>query len=239
MAVTVDYTTVNITDDGTTFGTAVRTAFQATQSDLGNRPEKSEDATITGDRTFHVNSVLRTNGYLKSFGILEINGVTDCRSEFNIDNSYRGYFNFISNPVHTGACTFADDITFNGGAKLHAPGATGDVTVAEITMDEVASGNASQNGIKIVKENGGNKIQFIPVFNGVEKSGERLEYIFSAKAWKFADDAIVIMRSLRYATTPPTTASSAGFPGDIAWDSNYIYQCVAINTWKRTAISSW
>lgn len=37
----------------------------------------------------------------------------------------------------------------------------------------------------------------------------------------------------------PATATATGNAGDIAWDSNYIYVCVATNTWKRTALSSW
>ena len=37
----------------------------------------------------------------------------------------------------------------------------------------------------------------------------------------------------------PATAGAAGNPGDICWDSNYIYVCVATNTWKRAALSSW
>ena len=43
---------------------------------------------------------------------------------------------------------------------------------------------------------------------------------------------------LRTAKTP-ATASSAGNAGDICFDSNYIYYCVATNTWKRAALSSW
>lgn len=37
----------------------------------------------------------------------------------------------------------------------------------------------------------------------------------------------------------PSSASDGGVPGTICWDSNYIYICVAANTWKRAAISSW
>lgn len=43
---------------------------------------------------------------------------------------------------------------------------------------------------------------------------------------------------LRTSATP-ATASSAGNQGDIQWDSSYVYVCVATNTWKRTAISTW
>lgn len=37
----------------------------------------------------------------------------------------------------------------------------------------------------------------------------------------------------------PATASSTGVAGTIAYDSNYFYQCVATDTWKRTALSTW
>ncbi|MFM6925806.1 MAG: hypothetical protein ACKOU7_09925, partial [Ferruginibacter sp.] len=43
---------------------------------------------------------------------------------------------------------------------------------------------------------------------------------------------------LRSAKTP-SSSSDTGNTGDIAWDSNYIYVCVATNTWKRVAIASW
>ncbi|WP_068787052.1 hypothetical protein [Paenibacillus phocaensis] len=37
----------------------------------------------------------------------------------------------------------------------------------------------------------------------------------------------------------PASSHSPGNPGDIAWDENYVYVCVAKDTWKRTALSSW
>lgn len=40
-------------------------------------------------------------------------------------------------------------------------------------------------------------------------------------------------------TTPPATAGAAGFAGQLAYDSGFVYVCVALNTWKRAAIASW
>jgi hypothetical protein len=37
----------------------------------------------------------------------------------------------------------------------------------------------------------------------------------------------------------PANASAPGVPGEIRWDSNYIYICVAVDTWKRAAIAAW
>jgi len=37
----------------------------------------------------------------------------------------------------------------------------------------------------------------------------------------------------------PPTATSPGSPGDIAFDTNHIYICVATDTWRRVALSTW
>lgn len=37
----------------------------------------------------------------------------------------------------------------------------------------------------------------------------------------------------------PATSSSAGIAGEICFDGNYLYRCVATNTWKRVALSTW
>jgi hypothetical protein len=36
----------------------------------------------------------------------------------------------------------------------------------------------------------------------------------------------------------PANASATGNAGDICWDANYIYVCVATNSWKRSAITA-
>ena len=37
----------------------------------------------------------------------------------------------------------------------------------------------------------------------------------------------------------PATSTSTGTTGQIAWDSGYVYICVAANTWKRATLNSW
>lgn len=37
----------------------------------------------------------------------------------------------------------------------------------------------------------------------------------------------------------PASAGASGNAGQICWDSNYLYVCVATNTWKRSALSTW
>lgn len=46
--------------------------------------------------------------------------------------------------------------------------------------------------------------------------------------------------SIRVRTSQtPASATAAGDVGQICWDSNYVYVCVADNTWKRAALSAW
>jgi hypothetical protein len=52
-------------------------------------------------------------------------------------------------------------------------------------------------------------------------------------------NANIFAANLIISNTVPATASSNGAAGTIARDSNYIYVCVANNTWKRTALSTW
>ena len=41
------------------------------------------------------------------------------------------------------------------------------------------------------------------------------------------------------ATTAPLANNSAGQTGQIAFDSGYIYVCIATNTWKRASLATW
>ena len=43
---------------------------------------------------------------------------------------------------------------------------------------------------------------------------------------------------LRNSNTP-SSASSTGAKGEICYDTNYVYVCVATNTWKRAALATW
>ena len=43
---------------------------------------------------------------------------------------------------------------------------------------------------------------------------------------------------IRTAQTP-ASAAATGTVGMVCWDSNYIYICIATDTWKRVAIGTW
>lgn len=37
----------------------------------------------------------------------------------------------------------------------------------------------------------------------------------------------------------PSSSTATGTAGTLQWDSDYIYVCVATNTWKRVQITTW
>lgn len=39
--------------------------------------------------------------------------------------------------------------------------------------------------------------------------------------------------------TAPASATATGEQGDVVWTTDYIYVCIAANTWKRVAIATW
>lgn len=54
------------------------------------------------------------------------------------------------------------------------------------------------------------------------------------------EDWVLLDMSVMSITTDyPAPANSTGTPGQIAFDSDYVYICTAANTWKRVALSTW
>ena len=50
---------------------------------------------------------------------------------------------------------------------------------------------------------------------------------------------LTVAGKINLPSQPPASATAAGVAGDIAWDADYVYICVATATWKRAAISTW
>ena len=40
-------------------------------------------------------------------------------------------------------------------------------------------------------------------------------------------------------SSAPATADTSGVAGAVRYDANYIYICIAENTWKRAALETW
>lgn len=70
--------------------------------------------------------------------------------------------------------------------------------------------------------------------DGVKLLQELARAIRELQGGSFDGDSITIAT-----TKTPASAADTGTTGQIAWDSDYLYVCVAADTWKRTALSTW
>lgn len=133
-------------------------------------------------------------------------------------------------------------------------GSTGSIKINARGGD--GTGELQLNAIGSIRIKTFHDIIYNPTGAGIFDVGDRLE--FSAPVIKFTQNfigyAILDFNSLSADQTavwpdtsgtfgvlvsPPATATSAGVPGAFACDTSFAYFCVAANTWRRVAISSW
>lgn len=119
------------------------------------------------------------------------------------------------------------------GTPSIAVGTNGGVTIA---APNVFSGTGASVSISAGHNYAGGVGGNLDLSAGISSAGGGVLTLGAptAGAVRVNHDALRIM-------TPrtPAAAGAAGTTGDICWDSNYVYVCVATNTWKRSALSTW
>jgi hypothetical protein len=78
------------------------------------------------------------------------------------------------------------------------------------------------------------------VLIGTAATGEVLRY--NGTNWvdaRLASTDLSDSSSLPRIVSVPSTATSSGSAGQIAYDASFLYVCVATNTWRRVAIGTW
>lgn len=142
--------------------------------------------------------------------------------------------------VNANAGTFTDTVNVNGTLQSSASGARWDINNTprmrffdatrermRLTQDRIEfwdnSGNSAGN-IKGATENGVPSVSVGGVF-----------YAPSA----FIGLGMTVGGALILETDIPASSSASGTQGAITWDNDYIYICVATNSWKRVALSSY
>lgn len=110
-------------------------------------------------------------------------------------------------------------------------------------IKDAGAGNLELHATNLVFKNAGGTLQYASFISG---GAAELRYNGSPKlatintgidvtgGVQISGDTLVLSTS-----KTPSSATDTGTTGQIAWDSNYIYVCVATNTWKRVAISTW
>ena len=94
------------------------------------------------------------------------------------------------------------------------------------------------------EEDPGTKINFEAAYISFETEGNPILTVSgsnvgirttSPKAALDVDDNMIRVRD----SFTPASANASGRQGQICWDANYLYICVAPSTWKRVALQSW
>jgi len=101
------------------------------------------------------------------------------------------------------------------------------ITVSNTSVISIAEANNTQHGVMMVGTN-------LSVANGVVSLANTIgtDVTFANGITRFTGNVIVT-------STTPANSTANGTLGQVAFDTDYIYYCVANNTWKRAALSTW
>ena len=123
--------------------------------------------------------------------------------------------------VNTAGVSVNDVLKWNGSSWTAQADATGGGGGgANVTISDTAPGGASVGDLWWESDKGRLKIYYQDV---------------DTTQWVDASPPLAPALS----SNAPATASSTGTEGDIRFDSGYVYVCIATNTWKRAALTTW
>jgi len=121
--------------------------------------------------------------------------------------------------VNTAGASVNDVLKWTGSAWT-AQAESGGGSGANVTISDTAPGGASTGDLWWESDKGRLKI-----------------YYQDTDTTQWVDASPPLAPAL--SSNAPATASSTGSEGDIRYDSGYVYICIATNTWKRAALTTW
>ena len=127
----------------------------------------------------------------------------------------------------TGAVT-ATSFVKSGGTSSQYLMADGSVTTggggggASVTISDTAPGGVSAGDLWWESDTGRLKI-----------------YYQDTDTTQWVDTNPPLTQDRIASSSAPSSASDTGVPGDIRYDSSYVYICISNNTWKRAALATW
>jgi len=121
--------------------------------------------------------------------------------------------------VNTAGASVNDVLKWTGSAWT-AQAESGGGGGANVTISDTAPGGASTGDLWWESDKGRLKI-----------------YYQDTDTTQWVDASPPLAPAL--SSNAPATASSTGSEGDIRYDSGYVYICIATNTWKRAALTTW
>ena len=113
-----------------------------------------------------------------------------------------------------------DVLTWDG--SNWGPAAGGGGGGANVTISDTAPGSATVGDLWWESDKGRLKI-----------------YYNDTDSTQWVDASPPLQQDKIATSSAPATATSTGTAGEIRYDADYVYICVATNTWKRSALTTW
>jgi hypothetical protein len=197
-----------------------------------------------GDGTNNSNLAIGTDG---KTGV----GTTDPRADLHVKDSVNGDVSaYVENADSNGASAYSvvrvgeltSSIQKSINMEYHNAGLSANGNIKPL-QGAISTGSSATNGMMIATQA---NAPIVFVTNGwttnermrIDGTGN-LGVGTSSPAISDGTGVHIAGKILRIATSKSPTSGSNGNPGEICWDSNYIYVCVALNVWKRAALSGY
>lgn len=126
---------------------------------------------------------------------------------------------------------------FTTGAVLYL-GTSGNITTTKpvpplhsVRIGYCLVSHATTGTIFVDVHNGYELDELHDVLIGTKSSNDVLQYNASTSLWN--------NQRLNITNTVPATSTSTGTAGWVAYDSNYVYVCIATDSWKRLNLQNW
>jgi hypothetical protein len=216
-------------------------------------------STTTYHEAFYVGTVDLTISGIAIAGteIYTVDTITDTIRQYTSDNT--GVVLNADSLHIPGNLRVTDDITASGVMRVDGPfRATGGVQIAGTTITGALTLSSATATIRLGPENAtgeltvgrSTKTHTVDIHNGVTEDGETATVNIGTSGASGSTTNINIGGGVGTCTTTidadlvipgetPNSANAAGTQGQIAWGDDYIYICIATDTWKRAAIGTW
>jgi hypothetical protein len=212
------YFTANTSGNNLTFANAILSAYAA-----------NTDMTL-----FYNGSLLDSSYYSLSGDTITVKTPLSTGDNIDIIQQFAGTFNTVVPNGYGNANVAAYLPTYSGNVGAGYINADDEITIA--TNNE--HGGVGYAGIMTMTNTGSNVTnpnKFVRLNN--VGALEIINSSYSNVILALSDSGNTTITGLLSSPLRTVTANSIGTVGQICWDTNYVYVCIADNTWKRTALT--
>jgi len=182
------------------------------------------------------------SGFWANLGYIEMSNKTESPDDFAIVNTTASLARRVVNVSGVGGTTTFTPLP---GSNLAAKFLTDGQLRGTVTFQDLDE--ASAPGILVLDADGQQKVTMgyaNASFSDSNLAGKGYvqfpgDFVFRNTGSGRDYPLIINGNGIVIPSEPPDSATASGQPGQISWDSNYLYVCTAKNKWKRSTLADW